>query len=93
MKCSAEDEIVVGYLLVNIVFFLNGPDRRGNSEVFQVGKTREGERKFDIAAFGRLPWKYIRINCRIIYFNVIGRGKLSHTFWILWKVFTCARRT
>jgi hypothetical protein len=35
--------------------------------VFQVGKSREGERKFGMAAFGRLPWKYIRINCRIIF--------------------------
>ena len=64
MYWRVEDEIVVGCLLVDTsVFFLNGPDHRGYSEVFQVGKSREGERKLDVAQVGG---HVIQIICRII---------------------------
>jgi len=55
---------IVAYLLVGSVSLLNGPDHGRYGEVFQMGKNREGERKFDIAVVGSGLEK---INCREIH--------------------------
>ena len=52
MNCRVEDGVVVDYLLVGSVFFLNGPDHGRYGEVFQMGKNREGVREFDVVVVG-----------------------------------------